>query len=109
MNVLIRAMLALVLLLLPMLGMASEPSAQRGAPIAEFLDAQGRLRMPEGYSGSLDPKGYRMVTEAGQGPKFVAEATPTPQASDSGLVLAVFGIAAMVQSMRWRACQTAIL
>ena len=84
MNVLMRVMLALVVLILPMLGMASEPSAQRGAPIAEFLDAQGRLDLPEGYSGSLDPKGFRMVTEAGQAPKFVAEATPTPQVSDSG-------------------------
>ena len=37
MNSLIRAMLALVLLLLPMLGMASEPSAQRGAPSAKLL------------------------------------------------------------------------
>ena len=57
MNVLMRVMLTLVfLLLLPPLGIASEPSAQRGAPIAEFLDAQGRLRMPDGYTGSLDPK-----------------------------------------------------
>ena len=40
MNVLIRVMLVL-LLLWPMLGLASDSSAQRGAPIADFLDAQG--------------------------------------------------------------------
>ena len=85
MNKLTQILLALIWLSLPMLGLAKgvEP-AQRGSPIADLLDSQGRLRTPEGYSGSLDPQGYRMVTEAGQAPKFVAEATLTPQVSDSG-------------------------
>ena len=87
-----QILLALIWLSLPMLGLAQNADpAQRGAPIAEFLDSHGRLLMPEGYSGSLDPTGYRMLTEAGQAPKFVAEATPTP-AGDSGQWAAFGGL-----------------
>ena len=77
-------LLTLWLLSMPMLGFASESITQRGAPIAEFLDAQGRLRMPEGYSGSLDPNGYRMLTQAGQAPTFVADTAPVPRLAQSG-------------------------
>jgi hypothetical protein len=74
-----QILLMLFLLSIPMLGIATDASARRGEAIAKFLDAQGRLHMPPGYSGSLNPEGYRMRTEAGQAPTFVADTVRTPQ------------------------------
>ena len=74
---------ALVLLCTSLLSWAAdstERADQRGAPIAQYLDADGHLNIPSGYVGSLDPAGYRMTTEANQAPRFVAaKGTEQPQ------------------------------
>ena len=69
----LKNILAWALLCLPLLSWAIEgtDTAQRGTPIAQYLDAEGHLNMPKGYAGSLNPAGYRMVTGAIQAPKFV--------------------------------------
>lgn len=49
---------------------ALDNERQLGVP---FLDPQGRLLLPEGYSGNLDPSGFQMVGESEQAPRFVAK------------------------------------
>jgi len=41
--------------------------------LGEFLDDQGRLSIPEGFSGSLDPEGFEMQTSADGTPRFVVQ------------------------------------
>ena len=41
--------------------------------LGEFLDGQGRLAIPAGFSGSLDPSGFEMTTAADGTPRFVAQ------------------------------------
>lgn len=61
----------LVLLLLSVwLPLAAFGQAQS---LGEFLDEQGRLAIPEGFSGSLDPEGFEMQTGADGTPRFVAQ------------------------------------
>ena len=45
----------------------------QGRSIAGFLNADGSLKLPENFSGSLDPAGFRMVQQLGAAPKFVPE------------------------------------
>ena len=51
------------------------PSAAFGQAqsLGEFLDEQGRLAIPEGFSGSLDPEGFEMQTGADGAPRFLAK------------------------------------
>jgi trimeric autotransporter adhesin len=53
----------------------SLPSAWSQAPasLAEFLDESGRLVIPEGFSGSLDPQGFEMMTASDGTPYFLSE------------------------------------
>lgn len=84
-----RAQLLTVLvvaLALPMGLHATEPAAQFGeqstvkkmsqeatAPgLGAFLDARGRLDLPPGFAGSLDPTGFEMATSKDGTPRFVA-------------------------------------
>jgi subtilisin-like proprotein convertase family protein len=39
-----------------------------GEPIARFLDADGRLSFPEGFSGTLDTKGFSIYLDECEGP-----------------------------------------
>ncbi len=50
---------------------ASEAKPQVGAPIAEYLDTDGRLKTPSDYLGNLDPTGFQMVSKAGEAPRFL--------------------------------------
>ncbi|MBK8068475.1 MAG: hypothetical protein IPK27_12865 [Rhodanobacteraceae bacterium] len=54
-------------------------STHPGAPpaLASYLDAQGRLQLPAGYSGTLDPGGLRMQTAADGTPMFVPRDAPS--------------------------------
>jgi trimeric autotransporter adhesin len=68
---------------------AAGPAAQTGEPVADqslsmdepspgigaFLDRQGRLDLPPGFTGSLDPSGFRMTTTETGAPRFVPTAT----------------------------------
>ena len=61
----------LVLLLLSVwLPLAAFGQAQS---LGEFLDEQGRLAIPEGFTGSLDPEGFKMQTGADGTPRFLAQ------------------------------------
>ena len=61
----------LVLMLLSLwLPLAAFGQAQS---LGEFLDEQGRLAIPEGFTGSLDPEGFKMQTGADGTPRFVAQ------------------------------------
>jgi hypothetical protein len=77
---------------------AAEPAAQadssqfgntrneqtEAAPaVAEFLDEAGRLSLPAGYSGSLDPAGLQMQLDADGAPRFVAAAAPAKDNENS--------------------------
>ena len=84
MRKIILILFALIALSIPILGLANEFGAQRGTPLSAFLDDQGHLRIPNGYAGSLDPTGYRMLAQAGQTPKFVMDAKQASLLSDSG-------------------------
>ncbi len=53
---------------------AAAAPAGHAAVLAGFLDADGGLKLPPGYSGSLDPTGYRLVMGADGQPRFSAEA-----------------------------------
>lgn len=76
----------LVTLVLPIGSSAAEPAAPSGEPataqrmsqqapspgIGGYLDAQGRLDLPPGFSGNLDPTGFEMTTSKDGTPRFVA-------------------------------------
>ena len=38
--------------------------------LAEFLDEQGQLALPAGFSGSLNPAGFELVSGTGEAPRF---------------------------------------
>ena len=62
-------------------GTAPEIEAQT-APLSSILRPDGSLDLAQGFSGSLDVKGYRMLTGADGTPRFVPEAgDPLRQAS----------------------------
>lgn len=42
----------------------------QGTAIAQVLDAQGRLALPPGFSGPIDPQGYALVSKPGEAPRF---------------------------------------
>jgi hypothetical protein len=50
------------------------PAATLGAkrPVKELLRADGTLDLSTGFSGTLDPAGFRLVTGNGGAPRFVA-------------------------------------
>ena len=56
--------LSLVALLVPTeVGLACPPQAgEQAQPLEKFLNPDGTLHTPTGFSGSLDPKGWRMHT-----------------------------------------------
>ena len=69
---------------------SADPGGTR-TPVSAILKPDGTLDLSTGFSGSVDVKGYRMVTDSGGVPRFVA-ATPdglplSAQPSD-GLVAA---------------------
>src|SRR6056297_3627007 len=39
--------------------------------LAELLDENGNIELPESFSGSIDPAGYEMVGNKGEAPRFV--------------------------------------
>ena len=39
--------------------------------LGELLDDNGHVVLPEGFSGSIDPAGYQMVSQGGEAPQFV--------------------------------------
>ncbi len=83
----LRATVGGALLGAALLCAAGPSTAAPGAPpaLADFLDANGRLQLPAGYSGALDPGGLRMQTATDGTPVFVPR--DAPFASDK-----VFGI-----------------
>jgi hypothetical protein len=56
-------------------------------PLSEIINSDGTLRLEKGLAGSFDPRGYRMVAEAGQEPRFVRSArTAAGPQNGSGLL-----------------------
>ncbi len=51
----------------------TQPPSALSESLATYLDADGSLALPEGFTGSLDPKGFRMVQGRGEKPRFVPE------------------------------------
>jgi len=54
---------------------ASDSSSQinaqpASAHLSDFLDERGRLNLPDGFTGSLDPSGFELLTQPGQAPSF---------------------------------------
>jgi hypothetical protein len=72
-----------VILVLPsgLVGAAPPPPAQgeeslfgRATPLADLLNPDGTLNTPGGFEGSLDPAGWRLVSELGAAPRFAPAA-----------------------------------
>ncbi len=55
---------------------AAEPrSSVQGRPtgsLGAHLDAEGYLSLPDGFSGNLDPTGFRLVSGTGEAPRFAS-------------------------------------
>ncbi len=60
---------------------AAGPSAPGAAGLADFLAADGSLQLPAGYSGSLNPAGYRMELGANGAPRFLPSTAETATAA----------------------------
>src|SRR5688572_21773039 len=45
-------------------------SNEQATGLATYLDASGRLALPEGFSGRLDPAGFTLVSGQGEAPRF---------------------------------------
>jgi hypothetical protein len=53
---------------------ASVARAAKGSPsLGSFLDDEGRLALPAGFSGSLDPTGFALRSRPGEPPRFAAK------------------------------------
>jgi trimeric autotransporter adhesin len=62
----------LLLLLAPGVGLAQTRAAGRPlTPLADLLRPDGTLNLTTGFTGSLDPSGWRMVTDSDTTPHFV--------------------------------------
>jgi trimeric autotransporter adhesin len=62
----------------------SRPNAQQHHDIklAELLDENGHIVLPEGFSGSIDPAGFQMVSQEGEAPRFVRSGNTNDQWSE---------------------------
>jgi hypothetical protein len=56
----------------------SEASSQRGAPLKEFLNPDGTVKTNTGFSGSLDPNGWKMRYGPSGEPRFIEATTSDP-------------------------------
>ncbi len=54
---------------------------QQGQPLSKFLTRGGEFHTPSGFSGSIDPTGWRMTYGSGGEPRFM----PAAEASSSSL------------------------
>ncbi|MEI7635254.1 MAG: hypothetical protein WCK47_13355, partial [bacterium] len=71
----------------------AEPRQTAGKPVAELLNPDGSLDLTKGFSGSLDVRGFRMVTDAAGGaPRFVPQ-NAGKEASTGGPAIMSPGIA----------------
>ena len=67
-----------------------QPNAARAAAssLGQYLNPDGSLTLPAGRALSLDPRGYRLVSGAGEAPRFAPaspEAVPGDENWASGL------------------------
>jgi len=68
----------------------SSPAEQpTSTPISQFLDSQGQLSIPEGYTGSLDPSGMRLISKPGEPPRFAKNTVDDPDRWDDQFGLAI--------------------
>jgi formylglycine-generating enzyme required for sulfatase activity len=59
---------------LPTLAQAGQESGPgQAASLEAFLDGDGHLSLPEGFSGSLDPTGFELLTAEDGRPRFVPQ------------------------------------
>lgn len=49
-----------------------DPGTIASGGLASVLDASGYLDLPPGFSGTLDPSGFQLISEAGEAPRFRA-------------------------------------
>jgi hypothetical protein len=56
------------------LPVAVDARSSAGSGLGAFLDENGYLDLPEGFSGSLDPSGFELLSQAGERPRFAAKA-----------------------------------
>lgn len=74
-----RVVTAFVLVLFPILVLAGNDSPKE---LSHFVDGDGRLLLPQGFSGSLDVEGYRLVTDSDGSPRFVETSTRGDSSGD---------------------------
>lgn len=60
---------------------AESPAFGEKVPLEQLLNEDGTLNLAAGFTGTLDPAGYRMVTDTDGAPRFVAEASCNPDES----------------------------
>ncbi len=54
----------------------SQVQAAGTTPLADLVAADGSLNLPAGFRGTVDPRGWRLASEAGQAPHFAPLAAP---------------------------------
>ncbi len=83
---LIRAIFSAVTLLI-MAGSSPLADGQQGAPLGKYLKPDGTLNIPKGYSGTINPAGWRLVSPAGRAPRFTPVSGPADIAWDDRFCL----------------------
>ena len=53
---------------------SAAPQTDAGSSLGAFLDAEGHLHLPPGFSGSVNPTGYHLVSGEGKALRFAPEA-----------------------------------
>mgnify|MGYP006286433973 CR=1 FL=1 len=61
---------------------ASSVQQRYDISLAELLDENGNIELPEGFSGSIDPTGFQMVNNEGEAPRFVRSSAGSGTWSD---------------------------
>src|SRR5262245_9123578 len=57
---------------------ASTKAQQQAPSLGQYLNTDGTLNLPPGFSGSLDPKGWKMRTASNGEPRFARSVTSVP-------------------------------
>jgi len=74
-------------------GEHNEPQAAKDFKISleTLLDENGRLLMPEGFSGSIDPQVFELVSQNGGAPRLFAQSAPmrSGQPTNSGFQVVI--------------------
>src|SRR5712691_9471405 len=78
----------LLFILLPSAIILSAPAQQPLTPLQSVLNPDGIINTKSGFTGSLDPKGWKMTMDASGQPRFVPATTTESQSVSSTSLLA---------------------